>query len=383
MKQLIKRMGIFVFTFSSFLQSSEEKLLSDKDLSALISTIHEASSTITDLVKKEVSANGFSLTNTNVRYTIRLEEEECNKCFLHALSKGNPIWRNFLGMGANINAFNSYRENCLFLTRDIEVLKELIDLKASINWRNKDNKTPFIYQCEHYLDDIPRAKLFLSNGADPNAIQYVDGPSLLSQSIKKNRVDMVQLLCQYQVNVNQEVDDSTPLMIALTQDYSLFGDVKIINILLDAGANPNSFRRFEDKEGYRQHAIHYVTGWPALKTFNEPLALLLLKRGANPNIPYPFSNGRKYPIHEAVKINNMPLLKALLDAQASIDVKDEKGLTPLALAESSGSSACIIALLSNPTHTETQSEEIAASFLNDYTLIDNEEEVNEEKCSIQ
>jgi len=108
------------------------------------------------------------------------------------------------------------------------------------------------------------------------------------------------------------------------------GDLKQVELLLMAGANPNQTDRFEEI------SLHYAVHYDCLE-----IAELLLKAGANPNQTDIWGST---PLHWAAQNNNLEIVELLLKAGTDPNQADECGNTPLRWAVD-GSHSEIIELL--------------------------------------
>lgn len=121
---------------------------------------------------------------------------------------------------------------------------------------------------------------------------------LKSGTLEKNELSMASSLLNvinYEVNHNALGGDKCDV----TRPYVTEENTKIIELLLQAGANPNA-------ENVKPLMFQ------AMRTKNAKIINLLLAYGANPNIKY---MGR-YPAYQAIIYNQPEILKLLLDAGA-------------------------------------------------------------------
>src|SRR3954471_9932356 len=101
------------------------------------------------------------------------------------------------------------------------------------------------------------------------------------------------------------------------------GDVASTEAILATGFNPNT------RDNMGATALH-----DAVWTGNVPLVRLLLDHGADPNIPH--AEGLSTPLHYAAIKGHAGIAVMLLDHGADIKVADRSGSTALHLAAARG-----------------------------------------------
>jgi ankyrin repeat protein len=391
MKHTIKIYIFSLFTFFSLysMDSTNSTILSDQDLQCIIPHINTFHLNVINLIKKSAENENTPLTAKGLSSLLQLSQEEINDSFLNSISSNSSIFNVMLAMGADINAQNKKNENCLFYTSNPEILSTLIAQKANVHCRNASNETPLIHHC-YYILKPKLLDIFLAAGADPDSVRSPEAHTLLSRAIETENIESVRLLCHYKTNVNhdprqysvQNPDDrnllskiidsenfesvglprhyktnvnhdprqyfKNPLMLTLTYGNKRL-TYEIVEILLKSGAIADCHDNFKDNNEYYRYALHHVTGWPELSSFNEKLILLLLEYKADPNRPYPFTEGKDYPLHQAVTLKHLVVITALLKHGARTDYRNQKGFTPLGLAKSLNCPHDIITLLSQYT----------------------------------
>jgi ankyrin repeat protein len=110
------------------------------------------------------------------------------------------------------------------------------------------------------------------------------------------------------------------------------GDLARLKMLLDAGHDVNAL--CEEKAAWKRDTRHR-SPLSAAVDGNEPLAVrLLLRRGANPNLQD--GDGDRFPLHWASSNgDHEECAQLLVQAGASVDVRDANGHTPLEFARGS------------------------------------------------
>ncbi len=235
--------------------------------------------------------------------------------------------------------------------------------KASIKYKNKylpknlrEKLSPL--QAAVYCNDISVARLFLSQGKQGiinlMIANYMPSNTLLHIAVSKCYVAMVRLLCKdYRFNINaQSFSGRTPLHIAVilsnTRDYN--DKLKIIQILLQAGANPNIQTRKSRltvlmsaiSASLNKNIIEFLLQQGVLVNMQnrdgETAAMiavnndyydalqLLLKYNADINIK---NNNGKSLLHIAVEKGNIKILNLLHRYGVDFNMKDSDGNSPL------------------------------------------------------
>jgi ankyrin repeat protein len=123
----------------------------------------------------------------------------------------------------------------------------------------------------------------------------------------------------------------------------MFGNSKVVEVLLEHGADPNIRDKYGATPLHYAAALDYpkivellhkkdlsdydATPLQAAAEFNYPeVAELLLEHGANPNIQ---DNDGDTPLHLAALRDYCEVVKLLLDHGADPTIRDNEGRTPL------------------------------------------------------
>jgi len=223
----------------------------------------------------------------------------------------------------------------IVMAPDICAMEQPNGQTEQLSRRPYPSNLPLLLYCGHHLND----ESYLSKLPIELIVEIINHASKIQKDqdslnkrndrdllhvVKVNSKDGVsRLLNEPYIDIN--VKDNvgyTPLILATMTNYP-----KIVQILLDKGANPNIQGRF---------------GWTALiwavLTNNLKIALMLLDKNANPNIQN--RDGRTALI-EAV-INNKPkIVQMLLNANANLNIQDQRGNTALVIAFSQNNQAII------------------------------------------
>ena len=200
----------------------------------------------------------------------------------------------------------------------VRVAQLLLEHGADINTRRNDHWTPLHIASHFWNIDIVR--LLLNHGADPEANAEGDmGEKPLHQvSSGNNRfqedgVRVAQLLLERGADVNTRRNDhQTPLHAA-----SCFGNVEIVRLLLDHGADPEA--NAEGDMGEKPlHKVSY--GEYGSQDDGVRVAQLLLERGAHVDTR---RNDHWTPLHVASYSGNVEIVRLLLDHGADPEANAE------------------------------------------------------------
>lgn len=147
--------------------------------------------------------------------------------------------------GADVNAKNQYNTTPLLRTvcwnNRSDIVKIMLDNGADMYACGAIGFDDFEYGCESpveaSLGNLEFLKMFLDYGADINR-KYTNGESLLSQAAGYNSFKSVKFLLDNGANVNLKSNQNLTALISATKRETSDTE-KIVNILLDAGADPN------------------------------------------------------------------------------------------------------------------------------------------------
>ena len=206
----------------------------------------------------------------------------------------------------------------------VRVAQLLLEHGADVNARRNDQWTPL--HTASYFGNVEIVHLLLDNGADPEAnaegdmgekpLHKVSGGEYRSQ---EDGVRVTQLLLERGADVNtRRNDQQTPLHAA-----SYFGNVEIVRLLLDQGADPEATAK-GDMGSKPLHQVSY--GKYRSPVDGVRVARLLLEHGADVNTR---RNGRWTPLHIASWSGKLEIVQVLIDHSAEVDAVDDFGKTPL------------------------------------------------------
>lgn len=166
----------------------------------------------------------------------------------------------------------------------------------------------------------------------------VDGETALTQAVTKEDLSTVRQLIFEGASVNQANNiKHTPLQLA-----SILGNIEIVRLLLDAGADPSTV--CEDN-GYTPLDVAAVLG-------NRKVVELLTK--GRPQDLHRKNLMGETPLHLATEFGRLEVAKFLLEQRVNPDIINENENTPLHIAASKGHLDFIDLLLENKANPDLQ-----------------------------
>ncbi|CAG5096209.1 Similar to Uggt: UDP-glucose:glycoprotein glucosyltransferase (Drosophila melanogaster) [Cotesia congregata] len=211
-----------------------------------------------------------------------------------------------------------------------DIVKKLVLDGVDINSRGRCGSTPLHLAVKY--EHLNIMKYLLKNGASPeskySSPHYAEWTPL-HFACGLGRLKSAKLLLLHGANVNpNNVDDVHPIHVAVTKL-----DHRMINLLLENGANPNA--RFRDNFFTRNGGVvpstlkhfNYVLLFYPVSMGSVDVAKLLLKYGANVNGKSTESN--RTLLMEAGHKNNLEMVQLLLENGASVNDYDVHGGTAL------------------------------------------------------
>lgn len=160
--------------------------------------------------------------------------------------------------------------------------------------------------------NLPDARAALDAGADPNL--RVDGSLPLNIAVSFGNVEIIESLLDNGADPDLTNSQGTTALMEAAKGFSRDTEVdaEIIRLLLERGANPNI-------EGFGTALTDAIR-------FQQPqLASILLANGADPNLAA-FDG---VPLKVAVRAKSAESVRLLLEAGADPDIQDDKGAPPL------------------------------------------------------
>lgn len=234
------------------------------------------------------------------------------------------------------------------LTNSLTIAKLLLEKGVSPNAHNRAGVTPFATAAGKGL--TPFHLLLMENGADVNTT-FTGGFTQLMYAVMQDNLPIVQYLLAHGAALDlKNKDDFYALHYALSPDST---DMKVVNALLDAGADPN----IVDGNGWR--ALDRAA-WFGL----EDVVVALLAHNADPNSAMRLE--KLTPLHSAIivrgdasrtlKGDGLTMARELVAKGAKVNVKNYQGDTPLHFATRQGWAAAVDFLIASGADVNVRNE---------------------------
>ena len=181
---------------------------------------------------------------------------KCKKnitALMRACGKGNRDAINvLLNAGADPNINDSDGDTCLHYAAggpcSKDVIQEIINHVADVNAKSKNNTTALMRACQK--GNIDAINVLINAGADPNIVDANINTCLHHVAGLYFCKDVLQAIISYGVDVDATNNNNeTALMKACSK-----GNIDAVNILLNAGADPNVV------DAYGDTCLHYAVG---------------------------------------------------------------------------------------------------------------------------
>lgn len=213
----------------------------------------------------------------------------------------------------------------------------LLDAGASVDATNHNLSTPLLLACVNGHDDVVR--VLLAHKADPNLISrpdqnYTPGPPVLFAA-SRNDPAIVQMLLEAGANPNGDTNTPWHPIFSTLRDNGATN----LALLLQHGADPN--------------AQNYEHLTPLFLTINPELVHLLIDHKADLNARDPLG---ETPIMRVTGEAATNFTKTLLDAGAKTDLQDTNGNTALHYAVYHVDTESLVALLEHKANPNIQNE---------------------------
>ena len=228
-----------------------------------------------------------------------------------------------------------------------QAVKSLLDKEADVNLQQEDGKTALYIACDHNEDEI--VEMLLSSDADPNICTNEKTSPLIVASQNGYGKIVQSLLKKENISVDQQQDDGqTALFIACDAPFGAENSNWVVNMLLDAKADPNICTNEKtsplikaSQHGYDKimknllqrgaNIDHQDEGgrtalYVAINNSSGKAVDILLGANADPNL---CNNEKKSPLMIASEEGYYSLLMQLLEKGAEINKQDETGWTAL------------------------------------------------------
>ena len=219
-----------------------------------------------------------------------------------------------LAKGADINFRNNSGQTALMKAvlnpfvneqRKLEFIRKLLDKKADVKLKDKDDKTVYVISRERSLDEI--SGLLLEYGAE--AEKYSIDPAALIQALMNKEYDRAKNMVERGVDLNYLSGEFTPLMCSIE-------NIEILKLLLENGADVNQANK-----------MNMTALTMAVMINNTDAVKLLLEYNADVNVVSTLND--QTPLMFAIQNKNETIIKLLQGKFADINAKDSFGNTAL------------------------------------------------------
>jgi ankyrin repeat protein len=205
----------------------------------------------------------------------------------------------------------------------VEAMTLLLDRGADPKIRNSAESTPLMWSAT----DIRKVRVLVDRGANVNAVSSRGRTALFLAAMSAPSAEIVKLLMARGVDV--KVVDAFKMSALHAATWG--SDTETIRLLVDAGLDVNA-----------ANVAGFTPLINAANARNFVAAKLLIAKGAKVNVAAgdPIQKvkagtiplGNFTPLHMVALSGSPEFVKALLDAGASVNVSEARGLTPLMLA---------------------------------------------------
>jgi ankyrin repeat protein len=227
---------------------------------------------------------------------------------------------------------------------------------ASVSLQNKTLDTPLHQALNNHQQ---AASLTLISNNAPLEAKNNSGRTPLFYAARRNLHLPTQCLIFKGANVNAPENSGLTPLIAAMLPYQQGGrplkaDVRVVQMLLDHGADPNVVLHPNTPGGPSLL-------WGAFRMDTIDVATALLKAGANPNVAH--NKSGETLLHAAARNGSIKWAKLLIKHKANVDAVDNKKMTPLHTASGAGKIATVKILLDNSASVDSMASHQDTPFM--------------------
>jgi ankyrin repeat protein/DNA-binding transcriptional ArsR family regulator len=210
----------------------------------------------------------------------------------------------------------------------LDAMKLLIANGADVKAENEFGATALHWS----TGDVRKVRLLLEQGAEVNKASKLGRTPLLVAAATNGTLESVKLLLEKGADVNvADISGFTPLIVAASVD-----DAAVAKLLVEKGASVNAIAATGQNAtalmGAAQNGNAELTRF-LLEHKADVHAISADRSGNVKNGPVAF--GTATALHFAMPSGNAAVVKLLLDAGATVDPRDVRGMTPLMFAVAS------------------------------------------------
>lgn len=239
----------------------------------------------------------------------------------------------FLDHGADINAVDGMKQNCLFKTYNIETAKYLIEHGANVNQIDEYGAIP-LFNVTWYYD---LAKLYIEKGTN---IYHKDkeGDGVLFYALMNDNYELIKYIIKIDNKIINFIDN-VGYNSLIWYSATGFGNVNIADLLIRHGIDVN-YSNYKGINSLIANILNRKCNRSVyggkIYNLNQNIKYInyLINKGININHIDIKSNTA---LHYAVVLNReKELIKLLLDNGAKVDIKNIQGKTPIDIAIEKG-----------------------------------------------
>ena len=265
-------------------------------------------------------------------------------------SGANPRALTFIYQGGSGDRRNTYQEFPLYEaagTGNVAIMQKLIEHGADPrdSMVNAYHRRPLLFVLRG--DNAPAIRLLLEHGADANIREESQSTPLMQYTSDTNcKTDGLQALLEHGADINAVNSNADSALHYAASALSY----ETVRFLLTHGAKVNSKNKngstplqkacntFGQTESLPEHVPSDWKPLPVAKRESDrksaaQIVQLLLENGADPKLANIHGNTALY---NAVECNNALTIDLLLSHQVDVNARNDKGETPLSIAQKHG-----------------------------------------------